>query len=240
MKKYNVGELYKNSKDNAVPLLSSFNASFWQHYLTNYDRFDNMFARMYYSFVYFNRLLDDDVDVDDARVQFSDDVYNILLKNEKRYEELFRIHVIEDNDSYSITNNYNKFENYSGNNNNQSSVITGQRTDVSINNVGEHSVADLNKVTGWNSNVENTRDSSNNVIGSVNENRQFTKGQEQDTSRSAEQESHVLRAYGNVGVSADEVIKKHYNFWMLFNFYQIVFDDINNELLMIGGDDYDC
>lgn len=230
-----IHELYKDSELENVPLLSNFSATFWEGYVSNFDKFDKMFARMYYSFNYYNPLLTDEDTVSERRVQFTADVYSILLKNQKKYEELYRIHVIPDDDAYSITNNYDRHETYSGTNGMQSSAITGQRTDVSIDQTGEQNSVGLNKVTGWNSGTENTRDSNAGTMGSREDTHQFTKGQEQDTARSAGQDAHTSRIYGNIGVSTvDDMLKKHADFWQLFDFYQTIFNDINKELLLVG------
>lgn len=240
MNKFSVHEIYKNSKTAEVPLLSNFNGDFWVGYLENYERFDNMYARMYYSFIYYNKLVDENDSMDNIRISFTNDVYNILMKNSKKYSELFRIQNIPDDESYSVINDFNKHEVYSGNNNVQSAEINGQRTDVTIDNIGEQNSADLNKVTGWDSGTENTKDSNSSSVGTREDTHQFTKGQEENTARSAEQSSHNIRVYGNVGMAPDEVLKKHYNFWNLFNFYETIFNDICEELLLIGGDGYDC
>lgn len=230
-----IHELYKDSELENVPLLSDFSATFWQGYVSNFDKFDKMFARMYYSFNYYNPLLTDEDTISERRVQFTADVYSILLKNQKKYEELYRIHVIPDDDAYSITNNYDRHETYSGTNGMQSSAISGQRTDVSIDQIGEQNASGLNKVTGWNYSDENTDTSNDSTMGSREDTHQFTKGREEDTARSNGQDSHTSRIYGNIGVSTvDDMLKKHNDFWQLFDFYQTIFNDINKELLLVG------
>lgn len=192
-----------------------------------------MFCKLFKTFVYFDS---DEEETDEAAL--TDFVYMVrawLLMNSKRYAELYRIHSIPDNDAYSITNNYDRHETYSGTNGMQSSAISGQRTDVTIDQTGEQNSAGLNKVTGWNSETENTRDSNNNTMGSREDTHQFTKGQEQDTARSAGQDAHTSRIYGNIGVTTvDDMLKKHADMWQNFNFYMIIFNDICRQFLLIG------
>ena len=233
--KKTIYDLYNVSKETPTPLLSNFDADFWQEYIDNYEDFDKFYMHLYKSYEYYMQMPNETVEeVQDA---FTQDVYIVLMKNAKKYTELWRIATIPDDEGYALQNNYDIHETYSGTNASQGSAITGQRTDVSIDNVGEQESAGVNKVTGWNSNSENTNDSNTGVIGSRQDTHQFTKGQEQDTSRTAGQDAHTLRRYGNAGVmTVDDILKKHYDFWLVFDFYKVVFDDICKELLLIGGD----
>lgn len=228
-----VKQLYQTATTQETPLLSNFNAPWWAEYVQNYAAFDHMFCKLFKTFEYF----DDDEDATDAEA-LTDFVYMVrswLLMNNKRYAELYRIQSIPDDDAYSITNNYDRHETYSGTNGMQSSAISGQRTDVTVDQTGEQNSAGLNKVTGWNSGSENTRDSNNNTMGSREDTHQFTKGQEQDTARSAGQDAHTSRIYGNIGVSTvDDMLKKHADLWEHFNFYMIIFNDICRQFLLIG------
>lgn len=228
-----VKQLYQAAQTLETPLLSNFDAPWWAEYVQNYSAFDKMFCKLFKTFEYF----DDDEEATDEAV-LTDFVYMIrswLLMNSKRYAELYRIQSIPDDDAYSITNNYDRHETYSGTNGIQSSAISGQRTDVTIDQTGEQNTAGLNKVTGWDSGSENTRDSNSNTMGSREDTHQFTKGQEQDTSRSAGQDAHTSRIYGNIGVSTvDDMLKKHGDLWQNFNFYMIIFNDICRQFLLIG------
>ena len=228
-----VKQLYQEATTQETPLLSNYNAEWWTEYVANYSTFDKMFCKLFKTFVYFDS---DEEDTDaEALTDFVISVRAWLLMNNKRYAELWRIHTIPDDDAYSITNNYDRHETYSGTNGMQSSAISGQRTDVSIDQTGEQNTAGLNKVTGWDSGSENTHDSNSNTIGSREDTHQFTKGQEQDTARSAGQDAHTSRIYGNIGVTTvDDMLKKHGDLWQNFNFYMIIFNDICRQFLLIG------
>lgn len=228
-----IKEIYKYTKTNEIPLLSNYSGEWWAEYVNNYSIFDDMFAKMFKSFVYFDQ--DEEQTVDEVQEEFTNTVYNWLMFNDKRYSELYRIHVIEDNEAYELTNNYDIHENYSGSSSGATSSITGQRTDISYDNIGEQNASNLNKVTGYNSSSENTNDSSNTTTGTREDVHQFTKGQEQDTSRSQGNDGHTLRRYGNLGVmTVDDILTKHKNFWLVFNFYELVFNDICKNFLLIG------
>ena len=235
-----VNDLYKLSKpggEENFALLTNFSSSqevdWWAEYVENFEIFDFQFKQQFSSFVFF----DQDPEDTDAEVmeKFGMTIFSWLAMNDKRYSELYRIHVIPDDEAYALTNNYDLHETYSGTNAAQGASITGQRTDVTIDETGSQNTANLNKVTGWNSGSENTRDSASSAIGSREDTHQFTKGQETDTSRTQGQDAHTLRRWGNIGVmTVDDLLKKHSDLWQVFNFYKIVFDDICKNFLLIG------
>lgn len=228
-----VKELYQVTKLNEEPLLSDYNAEWWAEYVENYADFDAMFAKMFKTFVYYDQ--DSEETVEDIQEDFTHTVERWLRMNDKKYAELYRIHVIPDDDSYNLAYNYDRHETYSGNNNVAGSSITGQRTDVTYDNIGSQNSSNLDKVTGWDSGSENTRDSSNSSVGDRQDTHQFTKGQEQDTSRTQGTDAHTSHIFGNIGVTTvDDMLKKHSDFWQVFNFYQIIFNDICKNFLLIG------
>lgn len=239
-----IKEIYKYDVDNdytLLPLLTDISEGFdwWNNTYTddNYNVIDELFARLYNSYVFHTIHDAEDYDVDSASEDFRYAVLELFIKNNKKYTELYRIEVIPDDESYALTNNYDLHETYSGTNQTQGAAITGQRTDITIDNIGSQNSAGLNKVTGWNSGNENTRDSNEGAVGSRQDNHQFTKGQEEDTSRSQGQDAHTLRRYGNIGVmTIQDMLEKQKNVWLPWSFLQIIFDDICAEYLLIGDD----
>ena len=235
-----VNDLYKMSKpggDDNFPLLTDFTSSqdvdWWSEYKENFEMFDLQFKQQFKTFVFFDQ--DPDDTDEEIMENWGATIYSWLAMNDKRYSELYRIHVIPDDEAYALTNNYDLHETYSGTSTGASSTITGQRTDVTYDNIGSQNASNVNKVTGYNSSAENTNDSSDSQTGSREDTHQFTKGQEQDTARSQGTDGHTLRRYGNIGVmTIEDMLQKHDNFWQLFNFYKIVFDDICKNFLLIG------
>ena len=236
-----VNDLYKMSKPDNIedhhPLLTEFESAqevdWWAEYKDAYEVLDWQFKQQFSSFVFFDQ--DPEDSDEDIMTKWGMTIYSWLAMNDKRYSELYRIHVIPDDDSYALTNNYDLHETYSGNSTGASSVISGQRTDVTIDNIGSQNSENLNKISGNNSSSENTHDSSASQMGSREDTHQFTKGQEQDTSRSTGTDGHTMRRWGNIGVQAvQDMLNKQTNFWQLFNFYKIVFDDICKNFLLIG------
>ena len=238
-----VKTLFKQAYDNDETLLPSWDSApeWWAETYTDNTQqdLDILFARLYASYLFYSPLKDLWDDYDDAAAldDFQQAVYTLFLKNDKKYAELYRIEVIPDNTAYDLTNNYDLNETYSGSKTENGSVITGQRTDVTIDNTGSQNSAGANRITGWDSSSENAADSNTGTIGSRQDTHQFTKGQEQDTSQTAGTDGHTLRRYGNIGVqTVDDMLVKHKNTWLPWSFLQIIFDDICKEYLLIGED----
>ena len=234
-----VKELYKISQNEEVHLFPEFNSEWWTDIYNNdtASDIDVLFTRTYASFDFYSSIDDlfDEYTDANALADFKLAVNSMFLKNDKKYTELYRIHTIPDNEAYELTNNYDMHETYSGSNSTQGALTTGQRTDVTIDQTGSQNSAGLDKVTGWDSSSENTKDSNTTSVGSREDNHQFTKGQETDTNRSQGTDSHALRRYGNIGVmTVDDLLKKHKDFWLVWDFLQVIFDDICRDYLLIG------
>ena len=228
---FNIRELFEYCKTNEVPLLSSYSATFWLGYIANYQHYDGAFDKEYKSFIYYDQK--DDDNISDVVSSFSSSVYNWLLLNHKKYEELYRIDGISDSD-YQILENYkmaittNKTINFS------KSDMFGQRTDISYDNIGSQNISEQNRVTGFNSNSENNSDSTIQQMGTRQDAHQFTKGSQNDTGRSLTSDSGSDIRHGIIGnITQSDIIEKHIGLWEHYNFYTIVFKDICNHLLLV-------
>ena len=191
---YTVDDMYSYCKENNIKLLSEFNANFWTYYIQNSSYFDSLFRKRYMHFVYFNQDYEDDKELSDVTTEFIDSVYEWLLANKKRYEELFRPLELSDSE-YHILNDYDITTNHSGSDTHAGSFIAGQRTDVNINNIGDQEYENLNKVTAFNANNENSKDSNKSVTGSREDITQFTKGQQNNTDASLDTNSFNERSF---------------------------------------------
>ena len=234
-----VKDLFKIAKTDDNPLFPEFDSEWWSNTYTTETAFDIdiLFTRYYANYQFFSSLEDlfDDYTDAQAFMDFQQAIYTLFLKNDKKYTELYRVHSIEDDEAYALTNNYDIHESYSGSNSSQGAIISGQRTDVNIDQIGSQNSSGLNKVTGWNSSSENTKDSNTTAVGSREDVNQFTKGQETDTNRTQGSDSHTLRRYGNLGVmTVDDILTKHVGFWEKWDFLQIIFNDICKDYLLIG------
>lgn len=121
-----VNDMYKEASSKNVMLLSNYPATFWAEYIANYNRYDKLFRRMFKSFIYF--MQEEDETITEITNNFTEDVYNHLLVNSKKYEELYRIHVIDDN-NYSLTENYDISETMSKTGSSSTDNVYGARSD---------------------------------------------------------------------------------------------------------------
>lgn len=121
-----VKEMYRYSRDNDLKLLSDFDAAFWEEYKLNHARYDKVFSRLYSSFYYIHQ--EEDFTIDVVQSEFSEDVYNFLLINRKKYEELYRIYNISDDD-YKFDNNFSVRTTYSKNSAGSGTFNYGGKTD---------------------------------------------------------------------------------------------------------------
>lgn len=225
-------DLYKALTPNVHLLPVNTNYIWWSEYEENAAVFDRAFARMYANFS-FNPLFNDDPEADVSF--FNMDVLALFAKNAKKYEELYRLHVIQDSD-LPLSYNYDMKEIMARQTSDQGAITSGQRTDVDNLQVGNQKNTEVNKVTAFNSASENTSDSTASEIGTRNDIRQFTKGQETDTSQSAGTENYTLTRKGNIGVQTGADIARIFmNLWTDERavFYNTIFADICKELLVL-------
>lgn len=187
-----VNDMYEFVQTNETPLLSNYSADFWTEYVQNYARYDKLFNRYYKNFYYFNQ----DVNLSPEEVQpdFTEDVYNLLMMNSKRYSELYRVHVVNDA-NYSIIDNYDVTETKEGENAKTITDTFGSKTDSST------SSKDITDVFGQRIISEE------NTIGSQ-ENSAVDKVAPYDS----ETFSNESRAETNLGERQDESTKTHNTF----------------------------
>lgn len=214
-----VNKMWKYAQDTNLKLLSDFDADFWNEYKTNSDRYDALFRRMYHSFYYF--LQEDDESIEEVTNNFIYDVYNHLLINAKKYSELYRINVVDD-EHYDLTNNYDMTEVM---NKTASQDIGQQQNNTTIQNgavTNQHYVSpyDSGSVT-----IE-----SENRIGAQANTSNDTLGARHDGSA----ENYTLTRKGNIGVqTATDMLEKHSKYWRAWDFYNYIFAEISRELLLV-------
>ena len=224
-----VKDMYKYADDNNVKLLSGYAADFWKEYRDNYQRYDNLFCRYFRSWFYF--LQEGDEDISDLVNDFVIDVYSHLMINDKKYSELYRIHVIDDDD-YSLINNYDMHEVMDKDTTTSGTDTFGQRIDSD--SIGAQENTLTNKVAPFDSaefNNERQAVESNGTRADSH-----TKGSQEDSHSGSGTEDYELHRYGNIGVmTGTDLLKGAKNFWTTYEFYEMIFRDIARELLMIGG-----
>ena len=254
---YRTGDVYKKNRTDNTMMLSNFtgdqDADFWAEYRSNYARYDAVFNRMFNSFYYFMQL--DDDSLDEVTDQFRTDVYNHLLMNKKKYEELYRVQVIPDDD-YSLVNNYDMQEimdkdvtdnqdNEYGSRQDSGSFTKGSRQDGTTTNIGEQTTTTTSKVSPYDSSdfANNTQDVT--VAGQRQDGVTFNEGQQLDSSSSTKgsqtdnldrtyTEDYTLHRVGNIGVqTVTDMLQKHVKMWSMWEFYEYIFKEICKDLLLI-------
>ena len=213
MSKKTVKEMYEVTKSAGTPLLSNFNAVFWADYIEHYTELDRYFARRYCSFRYFAQEESDTVEV--VTQNFTSSVYEHLLVNKKRYEELYRVQTVNDND-YMLLDNYNVNETVTKEGSGNGSIVSGEREDKLFNTT---KVSPFDSENFYN---DTTNDGST------------RKGAETDTTSNAYNETVTSNKKGNIGVQTGaDMLGKHTNYWKNFDFYNLIFSEIAKELLLV-------
>lgn len=244
MKWVKVSDMYEYSKSVNTPLLSDFgsddeNISFWNDYVANYQKYDKLFRRMYLSFRYFlqqpisrfDELME--AEIGDITLDFIDEVYNHLMVNAKKYEELYRINVVPDAD-YSIVDNYNVKETMDRETSKSEADVFGSRTDTTDDTIGDREDVSLGAIEGFNSNNFSDRDRTTINTGEQENSRNFLKGQQSDTHTGSGTEDYVFTKRGNIGVkTVSQVMAEHKNLWEKWEFYTYIFQEISSELLLV-------
>lgn len=111
MRLYQIKKLYKEAKDNTSDLLpSNTGFDFWDEIYTGAQKavLDREFARRYSGFFYTD-FFSDESDISEGLADLKDDILSILTFNKKRYEEMYRVFLVEDEDD-PITYNYDMTE----------------------------------------------------------------------------------------------------------------------------------
>lgn len=208
-----VKEMYEVSKSAGTPLLSNFNAVFWTDYIEHYTELDRYFARRYRSFRYFPQEDTDTVEV--VTQNFTSSVYEHLLVNKKRYEELYRVQAVNDTE-YMLLDNYNVNTTITKEGTGNGTFVSGEREDK------------FYKTT-----LVSPFDSEN-YYNNTNSDDTTKKGSETDTTNNAYNETVTSNKKGNIGVQTGaDMLGKHTDYWKNFDFYNLVFSEIAKELLLV-------
>lgn len=230
--KKTINDIFNYTSANSLELLSSYPSAFWQDYRTNYARYDSIFRRLYKSYVYF--MQEEGDTIPEIYTQFSTDVYNHLLINDKKYSELYRMHVITD-DKYSITDNYNMIETMDRETSAAGSTTSGSRSDSGSATTGTQSNSSTGKVAPYDTETFYNQNSLEESMGARTDTNTFTKGEQVDASTTSGEEAYTLTRKGNIGVqTGTDMLDKHQALWSRYEFYAMIFREICAELLLVG------
>ena len=194
-----VNDMYKDARSSNAPLLSNYEAPFWSEYISDFSNYDRVFNRLYKSFEYF--LQEEDDSVSECRSNFTEDVKCLLIANSKKYNELYRTYKIDDS-IYSLTDNYDVTETYSGNklttiesrlgsrtDNAKSSDVIGSKTD-SIENTDV--IGGITNTETMNNGVKNTNENTTYGAKNTNENTIYGSGSSETVDEVSPMDSNMF------------------------------------------------
>ena len=238
---YRIIDLYKHCVENDnTPLLPSFevdpDSPAWYDFFgttyneDTYQAYDREFVRRYKNFLYYD-FMDAD-NLPDALADFQNDVNAILQLNQKKYQEMYRIFVLSDEDM-PITYNYDMTETTGKQkttfDKGSQENTYGQRIDTIGQIENTHSVAPFNTTTPQTDSQDITAQRTDTTGQHID-----TDGSRKDTTESDE---WTLTRRGNIGTqTAADVAGSFVKFFdNNFKFMLMIFEDICKQLLMIEG-----
>ena len=227
---FKIIDLYKNlgSGEHLLPTNTGF--TFWEAiYTANASVMDREFARRFAGFEYFDFL--NATEKDDGASDLKADVLSILTFNKKRYEEMYRIFLV-DNDDFPFIYNYDMTETNGARHSENLYGATQDTKGQQINTIGErtdsHNTAPFNSTTA----VLESSD--------VASQQQNTEGQRIDSSLAHtdeyDEDEWTLHRQGNIGTqNAANIAEDFTAYWTeMYKFMKLIFDDIAKQLLFVG------
>ena len=234
-KRFKIEHLYKEAKLASSSLLPvNTNFSWWEEYENNSSIFDRYILDTFRDFYYWPVFTD--LTQADALADFKEAVSSFLFINQKRYAELYRLHVLPDS-AYDIVNNYSVTENSTrtiteGARSDTQATTIGSRTDSSSNSIGARVDTSETEISAFNSSDYQDANKTTNNTGAQTSSGSITSGAQSnsETLSKGEQENtdiYQLTRAGNIGVQTPaDVIGGHLDLWDRFNFYKQIFDEI--------------
>lgn len=241
---FKIIDLYKNLESGEHLLPTSTGLSFWEAiYTANASVMDREFARRFAGFKYFDFLGADDKD--EATSNLKADVLSILTFNKKRYEEMYRIFLVADDD-FPFIYNYDMTETTGAQHNKtkygatsetkgEETFTKGSQSNTEGEVTNSHNVAPMNSVSAQ---LESS---------DVKSSQTFTDGQRQDTTSARTDTSNehtdefdsdewTLHRQGNIGTqNAANIAEDFTAYWTeTYKFMRLIFDDISKQLLFVG------
>lgn len=229
MKAFNVKELYLESQDSSTDLFPSPAFTFWTGVYTGTDKavIDREFARRFSGFIYYDFMGADTAT--DSLTDFKADVTSILTFNKKRYEEMYRVFLVLDDDD-PITYNYDMTETtgkqHTETKYGEMTFTKGEQENTNGELKDSHNVAPYNSLTATMPESED-----------ITAEQTVTEGEREDTTGEHTDEydsdEWTLTRKGNIGVqTAADILRIHTDYWTeKYKFLQLIFDDISKQLL---------
>ena len=253
---------FKSRNPNGM-LLSDFSGSnaFWDEYKNNSVLYDKEFVRMFKNFVYYNQdYFENGVDITDdneysVATDFVEAVKMHLMKNDKKYSELYRVNIVDDKDN-SITQNYNITEKTETTTTRSTTDTYGKRIDTDTLSKGERNdtttlvkgaetssttgqVSPYDEETFYNASKQSDTlsertDSQTVKNGAQTDITEKNKGEQIDSHVNSGGDVTTMTRNGNIGVkTVSQMLTEHTDFWKSWDFYNMIFQNICSDLLII-------
>lgn len=257
---FTIKDIQDYTKEHNVKMLSEYGADWWKGYRDNYQYFDRLFMKRFSSWFPFDQEYSEGIasiqqdftfDVY-AHLMANDKRYSELwrvnvipdndaysLTNNVDYTESY-----EEDNGRNVT--YNKGSQV---NSDEGFTAYGEKTDTEdlSKTYGLHESDITNSTSAYNqteftpvdkteeSDAEHTDTEDNSrTYGSHRDDRTniHHEGAREDSTGETGSKDYTLHKVGNMGVqTVDDMIKKHIENWTMFNFYELVFDEIARDLL---------
>lgn len=229
----NVSEMYEYTKAHNMKLLSSFNAPFWNEYESNYEKYDSLFKRLYKSFRFFDQEECNEETVEEITERFIEEVNHHLLLNKKKYEELYRVYTIQDQD-YDFKGNVDIERVIDGEIKDDIDYVSGQRSDSTSETLGSQTNTVESEVAAYDSSDYQPKDKDTETLGQRTNSTSITKGSETDTTDRTRTNDTTITTKGKMGdAPISSLINSHIKLWDSYEFYSYIFSDIATELLLV-------
>ena len=257
---YTIGDIYNKNKTDQTLMLSNYPADFWKPYRDNNTYFDRRFKSLYKSWFPYDQDSDEGLAsvVDEFRMDVyahlmaNDKRYSELfrvntiadndaysLTNNVDYTETYEeeTHLDRDYTKGSQTNSGSFETTYGATSNGESISRSYGAHDIdttnstSAYNESGYTAVDKSEVDdGAHTDTEtNTYTGAQHVDSGINGS---TEGQRIDTTDDDGTKEYTLHKVGNMGVqTVDDMLKKHWDNWTLFDFYGLIFAEIARDLL---------
>lgn len=259
-KVFTIKDLQAYTKDHNVKLLSEYAADFWSAYRANYQYFDRLFMKRFTSWFPFDQDYSEGVasiqqdftfDVY-AHLMANDKRYSELWRiNVIPDNDAYSLtNNVDYTETYNEENAYDiEFNKGSQTNTEDLSKTMGQQVvdEDKSKTIGARGSETTNSTSAYNSETftpvdkteiddDQATDTEDNSVtyGSHTdtEDNSFTDGARKDTTGETGYKDYTLHKVGNMGVqTVDDMLLKHWDNWSMFNFYELVFDEIAQNLL---------
>ena len=258
--KYTIKDIYKENKDNNKKMLAESGSDFWSGYRANSQYFDRRFMTLFGSWFPYNQEPSEGIEsvADDFRYDVyshllaNDKRYselyrvNVILDNEaysltnnvdytEEYSE--ESHLDREFTKGAQTDGDSGFTAYGSQENTEDRSktfgATGSSMEKSVSAYNDSNYAPVEKNEYSDDEHTDTEDNTF-TLGSHRDDtgHTHTEGSRIDSTDDDGTKEYTLHKVGNMGVqTVDDMLKKHWDNWSLFDFYGFIFAEIARDLL---------